>query len=277
MKEAVVGRHQAIVADGQPAEVAEPGEGALNEPAAPVAAQPAAVVVGGPRVVPPRRDDRRDAPALEVPAQGVAVLAPIGDEPGGPALQGHTRQRLAHERALRRGRRVQVCSHRGTRAIDQNHPLRAPAPLRGAGFGAPFSAGAKLPSRTHSSQRSFSRSLKVLSRARHRASSTPLSSHCFEPAPTRRRAAVQPGQLAPRRPGPEDPQNALETPPIVRQGPPSLAAGLDWREHGAHLIPLRVREPSPCHALSLAGSPSPSQALEWVLDITMVEEAEATE
>ena len=56
---------------------------------------------------------------------------------------------LAEELDLRRGRRVQVCSQRSTRAIDQYHPLGSLAAFGLADFGAPFLAGAKLPSMKH--------------------------------------------------------------------------------------------------------------------------------
>jgi hypothetical protein len=71
-----------------------------------------------------------------------------------------------------------VCSQRSTRAIDQKHPLGALALLGLADSGAPFFAGAKLPSPKHSSQCTFSASFNSASSTRHSASKVPSSSHC---------------------------------------------------------------------------------------------------
>jgi hypothetical protein len=60
---------------------------------------------------------------------------------------------------------VKVVSQRKTRAVDHHHPLRPLAPLGLADGGAPFFAGAKLPSKKDSLQficcRSFSSPRKV--------------------------------------------------------------------------------------------------------------------
>ena len=159
MKEAAVGREQAVIAHGEPAEVAEPREGAFHDPAPPIASQTAAVLVGGLRVVRPRRNDGLNVPPFQETAHGVAVVPAIADQALGLPADRLTRERLLEERDLRRGRRVQVCSQRSTRAIDQYHPLGSLAALGFADFGAPFLAGAKLPSMKHSSQRIFWRSL----------------------------------------------------------------------------------------------------------------------
>ena len=86
--------------------------------------------------------------------------------------------RLFEELLLARTGRVQVCSQGSTLAIDQKHPLRTLALLGLADSGAPFFAGAELPSPKHSSQRTFSASFDSASKARHSASSVPSSSHC---------------------------------------------------------------------------------------------------
>jgi hypothetical protein len=70
-----------------------------------------------------------------------------------------------------------VCSQRSTRAIDQKHPLGALALPGVSDAGAPFFAGAKLPSPKHSSQRTFSASFKSARKPRQSASSVPSSSH----------------------------------------------------------------------------------------------------
>ena len=175
------------MADQQPTTPTEPGEGALDDPAAPIAPQLSAVLMRCIRVVAQRRDDGFDAACVQARPQPVAVIAaiqhqPIGFRPrsarpvGSPHLD--CVDRLLEELLLARTGRVQVCSQRSTLAIDQKHPLGTLPSLRLADSGAPFFAGAKLPSPKHSSQRTLSASLRSARNARHRASSVPSSSHC---------------------------------------------------------------------------------------------------
>jgi hypothetical protein len=177
MKEATIGGQQPVIAHRQPAEVAEPPDRALDDPAASIAPQTPPVLVGGLPVVAAGGNDGLNAPALEEAAGRIAVVAAVGDQPRGLPPDGLTRERCFQARDLRRGRRVQVCSQRSTRAIDPYHPLRALAALGGADLGAPFLAGAKLPSTKHSFQRICCRSLSSLRKARQRPRRTPLSSH----------------------------------------------------------------------------------------------------
>jgi len=170
----------------QPPAPAQPCEGPLDDPAMPIPPQFAAVLVGRIRVVSLRRDDRFD-PAFGQPGpQPVAVVAAIQHQPlrlrarptrsmRAPHLD--RGDRLLDELRLVRTGRVQVCSQRSTLAIDQKHPLGALALLGLADSGAPFFAGAKLPSPKHSSQRTFSASFNSARNARHSASSVPSSSH----------------------------------------------------------------------------------------------------
>src|SRR5262249_32732395 len=178
MKEAAVRGKQPVIAHREPTEVAEPFDRAFDDPAPPLAAQTPPILLGGLGVVRARGNDRLDAARLEKAPHGVAVVAAVGDQPLGCPADRLTRERLLEERDLRRGRRVRVCSQRTTRAIDQYHPLRSLAALGFADFGAPLFAGAQLPSTKHSFQRSFCRSLSSLRKARQRAKSTLLSSHC---------------------------------------------------------------------------------------------------
>ncbi len=163
----------------------DPGEGPFDDPAVAIPSQFSAILVRRPAVVASCRNDGLDAAGLQRVSQSIAVVAPVGDQAvwiaSGSAASMGTRhgnggKGLLEERDFRRGRRVQVCSHRSTRAIDQKHPLRTFASLRLADFGPPFLAGAKLPSAKHSSQRNFSRSFKSARKARHIASSVPSSS-----------------------------------------------------------------------------------------------------
>jgi hypothetical protein len=164
MKEACVGRDQMLIAHHEASKVPQPRERPLDDPAAPVAPQLAAILMGRPLVVAARGDDRLDAPTSQAGAQGIAVVASIRNQAVG-ALAGASRlagatdrdrgEGLLEEGDFRRGCRVQVCSQRSTRAIDQNHPLGPLAAFRLADVGPPFLAGMKLPSAKHSSQRSF--------------------------------------------------------------------------------------------------------------------------
>ena len=124
MKEAAVGREQTVIAHGQSAEVAEPADRALDDPAASITAQTPPVLVGGLRVVAAGGNNGLNAPALEETAGRIAVVGAVGDQPLGRPADRLPRERLLEERNLRWGRRVQVCSQRSTRAIDQYHPLR---------------------------------------------------------------------------------------------------------------------------------------------------------
>jgi hypothetical protein len=71
---------------------------------------------------------------------------------------------------------VKVVSQRKTRAVDHHHPLRPLAPLGLADGGAPFLAGAKLPSRNASLHLSCWRSFNSPRKARQISSHTSCSS-----------------------------------------------------------------------------------------------------
>jgi hypothetical protein len=186
MEEAGIGFNQTLMPSHQAAKVAKPGEGAFHNPPPLVTAQLAPILMGRLLIVTPCRDDRLDTAPFERLAQRITVVATISNEPvrtlaRSPRLacppDGHRVECLLQQLHFRRGSRVHECSQRSTRAIDQNHPLRALAALSLADFSAPFFAGAKLPSAKHSSQRIFWRSLSCAKKARHSSSKVPLSSH----------------------------------------------------------------------------------------------------
>ena len=186
MEEASIGGDQSLIAHHQTTEMTKPGEGPFHDPPASVAAQFTPVLMGRMFVVAPGGDDRLNAPVGQPSAQRVAVIAPIRNQAlrpytGAPRLpRAADRDRvegLLEERDLRRGRRVQVCSQRSTRAIDQYHPLGPLAAFRLPDFGPPFLAGIKLPSAKHSSHRSFCWSLSWARKARQSLSKRPISSH----------------------------------------------------------------------------------------------------
>src|SRR3712207_4486233 len=184
MKEASIGGDQPLIAHHEAPKMAQPRERALDDPPAAIPPQFPAVLMRCSLVVPPCRDNRVDAAPGQSGAQRVAVIPPIRNQPLGPLARASGLagapdrdgvERPLEERDFRRGRRLQVCSQRSTRAIDQNHPLGALTAFRLADLGAPFFAGTKLPSAKHSSQRIFSWSLSWAKRARQSVSSTPAS------------------------------------------------------------------------------------------------------
>jgi hypothetical protein len=188
MKEASIGRDQSFIPHNQAAEKPKPGEGAFHNPPPAIAAQLPTVLMGRSLVVPASGDEGLNAPPGQAGAQRVTIIAPIRNQAVGslarsPRLpwpaDGDCLEGLFEQGDFRRGRRLQVCSQRSTRAIDQNQPLRPLAPLGLADFRSPFFAGMKLPSAKHSSQRSFCWSLSWARKARHSLSSTPVSSHCL--------------------------------------------------------------------------------------------------
>jgi hypothetical protein len=122
-----------------------------------------------------------------------------------------------------------VDQYRGPRRASlagvEYHPLR---PLAALGFtdgGAPFFAGAKLPSRKHSSHFSSPLPSSAPSNARHASSHTPCSSHCF----SRRQQVAGEGYLSGK--------NRHATPVCKIQRMPSRQTRFD--AHGRPRLSLR--------------------------------------
>jgi len=174
-----------LVTNQQSAELPEPRIGSFHDPSALVAAELAAIFIAPQFVVLPVRRNQFDTSLLESLAQRVGVVAAVGYD----AL------RLLPRTAVRPGdadfgdcglRKInftrrgtfQPNSHRKTFTVDQYHPLRPLATLGFADCGAPFFAGAKLPSRKVSSHLSRPRSSSVPNSDRHAFSQTPCSCHC---------------------------------------------------------------------------------------------------
>jgi hypothetical protein len=186
MKEAGIGDDQPLIADDEAPKVPQPGARALHNPPPPIAAQLTPLLVRGPFVVSTGGHDGLNTPPGQPRAQGMAVITPSRAQALGPlprpagfagAPDGERVEGRVEARDFRRGRRLQVCSQRRTRAIDQNPPLRPLAACRRADLGSPFWAGIKLPSAKHASQRRFCASLSGAKKARQSLSRTPVSSH----------------------------------------------------------------------------------------------------
>lgn len=188
MKESLVRFDQSLMPNQQPAKHADPCEGPLHDPSVSIPTQLPTILMACLPVRLASRNDRLDSTPTQRLAKWVAVVRTVGNQSvripawaARPMSASHrdVLQRRLHQLHFRRGRRVQVCSKRSTRAIDQYHPLCALSSLRFADFRPPFFAGAKLPSMKHSSHRIRSSSANSARNARHNESSVPFSSHSF--------------------------------------------------------------------------------------------------
>src|SRR5271167_4678667 len=147
-----------LVTNQQSSELAKPCIGSLHNPATNVTPQFASVFVAPLPVVLPVRHNQFDASLLESLPQRVRIVAAVGNHPlrflsrpAFPAGDADLCQRGFRKRNFTGGGTFQPNSQRKTLTVDQYHPLRALATLGFTDGGAPFLAGAKLPSRKVSS------------------------------------------------------------------------------------------------------------------------------
>jgi len=185
VEEAGVHGDASVIADHQATEVANPGEGALDFPSAPVPAQCSAVLKNRLPAF-SRWRDQLNPSRCQLRAEGIAVVSLVADHPEDQPAQRTARTRRSHFDGVERfldeldlcGRgRIKVGSHRNALAIDQNHPLCSLAPLGFSDAEAPFFAGAKLPSMKVSSHSSRWPSSSMPSSRCQARSSVPSSSH----------------------------------------------------------------------------------------------------
>lgn len=167
----------------QSAELAEPCVGSLHDPATNVSSQFAPIFVAPLLVVLPVGRNQFDAAFLESLPQRVRVVAAVSDyslrllaRPAFATRYPDFGERGFRKRNFCRRGTFQPNSQRKTLTVDQYHPLRALAPLGFTDGGAPFLAGAKLPSKKVSSHLSRPCSSSAPSRVRHASSQTPSSS-----------------------------------------------------------------------------------------------------
>jgi hypothetical protein len=174
-----------LMTNQQAAKLSEPCVGSFNNPSALVAAEFAPIFITPPLVVFPIRRYQLNATLFEPLSQRIGIIATVSYDalrflPWSAFRPGDADFRDCGFRKLNFTRRgtFQPNSHRKTLTVDQYHPLRALAALGFADCGAPFFAGAKLPSRKVSSH--FSRPLasSAPNRVRHASSQTPSSCHC---------------------------------------------------------------------------------------------------
>lgn len=175
-----------LVTNQQSAELAQPSVGALHDPAPLVTPHLASIVIAPVLVVFPVRCQQLDGALLQSLAQRIGVIASIGNDPRRllprPATRtgdSDFRQRGFRKRNFCRRGTFEPNSQRKTLTVDQYHPLCALATLGFSDGGAPFLAGAKLPSKKVSSHFSRPSSSKAPNKARQASSQTPSSCHCF--------------------------------------------------------------------------------------------------
>jgi hypothetical protein len=169
----------------QSAKLAEPSVGSFHDPTALVAAEFASIFVPSFLVVLAIRGNQFDAPLSQALAQGIGIVPGIGDHAlrflsrATPSLRDRDFvQRGFRKRNFCRRGTFQPNSQRNTFTVCQYHPLRSLAALGFPDRKAPFLAGAKLPSKKLSSQRSRPFSSSAPSRVRQASSQMPCSCQC---------------------------------------------------------------------------------------------------
>lgn len=167
--------------------LAEPCVGSLDDPSTFVSAQFPPILVAPLLVVLPIWGDQFDATLLQPFTQWIRVVGTVSDYPfrflpratfgSGDAdfFECGFRKRSFSRRGT-----FKPNSQRKTLTVDQYHPLRSLATLGFTDSGAPFLAGAKLPSKKASSHRSNPSPSKAPSKVRQASSQTSCSSHCFK-------------------------------------------------------------------------------------------------
>jgi len=221
------------MANKESAELTEPCVGALDDPAALVAPEFPAVFVLSLLAVLAVWNDEVDASFLEPFAQRIGVVGAVGDHsfrllsrPAFGARDLELGERGFRKRNFSRRGTFKPNSQRKTATVDQYHPLRPLAALGFADCGAPFLAGAKLPSRNVSSHFSRPSPSSAPSNVRHASSHTSCSSHCFK----RRQQVAGEGYLSGK--------NLHAAPVCKTHRMPSRQARLD--AHGRPRLSLRL-------------------------------------
>ena len=166
----------------QAAKLSEPCVSSFDDPSALVAPEFSSIFKTPFLIVLPVGCDQFNASLAQAPTQRVGIIAAVGNHPlrllpWWALWLGHadfSECGFRKRNFCRRGT-FQPNSQRNTFTVCQYHPLRALAALGFADREAPFFAGAKLPSRKVSSQRSRPFSSSAPSRARQASSQTPSS------------------------------------------------------------------------------------------------------
>src|ERR1700680_899196 len=185
MKERSINSKRAIMAHHQTPVIAQPADSAFDDPAASIAPQRATILRRRTNAILLVRADQFDSALPQPFSQRIAVVCFVGNHAQRllpraartmASAYADRGERRLREFDFRRGCRTKVVSQRNTRAVDHHHPLRPLAPLGFSDSGAPFFAGAKLPSRNDSLHFNCWRSFNSLRKARQMFSQTPRSS-----------------------------------------------------------------------------------------------------
>jgi hypothetical protein len=171
--------------DKEAAEVTQVGKGAFDFPTLGVTTQSAPIVAGRAATSAPMRADQHDAALEQTPAQRVAIISAIGNDPQRSALRSSPpRARYRNARQSRFGQSyfprrggAKLTSQRNTRAVCHHHPLRTFATFGFTHAEPPFLAGAKLPSKNTSLQLSLPWASSCPSKPRQIPNQTSRSSH----------------------------------------------------------------------------------------------------
>jgi hypothetical protein len=148
--EAQVVERQALVADHQPTEVAEPSEESLDLPTALVAAQGPSILGLGPFPVAPVRGNHLDTQLHERFVERIGVVGAVANEPVGQLVYEAGVEGCRDEANLVRRSRGGTDGERKTKAVCHCHELRTFSPLGFSHTPAPFFATTKVPSMKHS-------------------------------------------------------------------------------------------------------------------------------
>ncbi len=183
MKERKVDFGVPFPANEQAAEVAQPGNGAFDDPASFVASQRPSILQSRPSASGTMRANDFDSFVAHPQTQPIGVVSPIQDQPPGfaqsssqtPLSDAYLLPGVFDQRDLRGRRRRHGHSQRNTRAVCHHHPLRTLSTLGFSDTFAPFFAGEKLASVKHSSQSRYCLSWSSSSRARQARSQAPCS------------------------------------------------------------------------------------------------------
>ena len=174
-----------LMANQQSAKLSQPSVGSFYNPATLVTPQLPSVFIASVLIVIPVRHDQIDMTFSEPLSQRVGIVGAICNYPFGllPRPTFWLRDPDLGERGFRKRNFIrrgtfQPNSQRNTFTIDQYHPLCAFATLGCTDGRAPFLAGAKLPSKKLSSQRSSPSASNAPRNRRQASSQTPFSSHC---------------------------------------------------------------------------------------------------
>jgi hypothetical protein len=183
MEKSTIDHRVAFPANHQATIVAQPSKQSFDLPSLAVASQFAAILRCGLSATFPMRTDQLDSHLGQAFPQKITVVSAVGNQPIRFAVGLRRRSDLAQrgfgQGHFVRGSRVNVVSHRKTRAVCHHHKLCALPPLGFPDRTAPFFAGAKVPSIKDSDHSSWPCSSSWAMKVRQIFSQVPSSSHCL--------------------------------------------------------------------------------------------------